>query len=471
VRVTAKHEAEAGVGCVPIGFRRVGQQDGACLVRDLVGSPVEIVGAVIVGVVDAGEVQRIVRALDAHRLVHQHPDIERLHAGHHPDRVVIAQYRISRSVQMRTQLREGFERGRVRAEGAEPKVPGEHAQVVVEALHAFDQARKVRLAHVQVQVAQVQQRVAVEGLGKVRDRNVLSLQLDAQRVAPPPAVQTCQREDEAQERMHRVPVFEMEEVRSPPKNMDLVVALEPEALTQMNVPDARLQGGKLASFRLRAIQESHRTCTPEFGWDSDRYIVSPRGRLRTLAVRYIPNALTLLRFLLIPVLVVLLAQRDYRVALAFFFVSVLTDIADGVIARRWDARSRLGAIADPLADKATMLTVAITLAVQGLLPRWLVAAIVVRDLVIVSGALAFHFTVGRYDMAPTLLSKLNTGIEFLVLALVLASAAHVVDAGAAKPVLYALLAATLVASGVQYVWVWGRRAISHRAGKNASTGR
>ena len=74
-------------------------------------------------------------------------------------------------------------------------------------------------------------------------------------------------------------------------------------------------------------------------------------------------------------------------------------------------------------------------------------------------------------MAPTLLSKLNTAIEFLTLAMVLASTAGIAGAGAAMPALFALLMATVVASGVQYVWVWGRRAISHYAGRNPSTDR
>jgi cardiolipin synthase len=188
-------------------------------------------------------------------------------------------------------------------------------------------------------------------------------------------------------------------------------------------------------------------------------------------VRHVPNALTLLRFLLVPVLVVLLAQRDYDAAFAAFVVSALSDLADGVIARRWDSRTRFGAIADPAADKLTMLAVTLALATQGLLPLWLVAAIAVRDLVIVGGALVYHYALGRYDMAPTLLSKLNTAIEFLTLAMVLGSAAGIVDASAALPVLFVLLLATIVASGMQYVWVWGRRAISHCTGRSPAAGR
>ena len=186
-------------------------------------------------------------------------------------------------------------------------------------------------------------------------------------------------------------------------------------------------------------------------------------------MRHVPNALTLIRLTLIPVLVVLLAQRDYAAAFAAFFVSALSDFADGVIARRWNARTRFGAIADPVVDKLTMLAVTLTLAMQGLLPLWLVAAIVARDLVIVGGALAYHYWVGRYDMAPTLLSKLNTAVEFLTLALVLGGVSGIVGARAAVPILFAVLMATIVASGAQYVWMWGRRAISHYAGKNPST--
>lgn len=180
-------------------------------------------------------------------------------------------------------------------------------------------------------------------------------------------------------------------------------------------------------------------------------------------MRYVPNALTILRLLLIPVQVVLLAQRRYDLALALFATSALSDVADGFIARHWDARTRFGAIADPLADKLTMLVVTLMLAAQGLLPLWLVAAIIVRDMVIVAGALAYHFVVGHYDMAPTVLSKLNTGVEFLVLATVLSDAAAILDAGDVVPALFTLLMATIVASGLHYVWVWGRRAIAARA--------
>ena len=122
-------------------------------------------------------------------------------------------------------------------------------------------------------------------------------------------------------------------------------------------------------------------------------------------------------------------------------------------------------------DKMAMLAVTLTLAVQGLLPPWLVAVIVLRDPVIVGGAVAYPFAVGRYDMAPSKISKLNTAVEFLTLVTVLVNSADVIQAGTALPALFTLLLATIVASGAQFVWAWGRRAISHYAGRNPSTDR
>ena len=155
-------------------------------------------------------------------------------------------------------------------------------------------------------------------------------------------------------------------------------------------------------------------------------------------MRHLPNLITALRFLLIPVLVLLLVEQRFVAAFAVFVVSAISDLADGWIARHWNARTRLGAIADPLADKLTMLAVTLVLASQALVPLWLATAIVVRDLVIVAGAVAFHFVVGRVEMEPSWLSKFNTVLEFSVLSALLANAAavdrdHRLPAAAVRP--------------------------------------
>ncbi len=185
-------------------------------------------------------------------------------------------------------------------------------------------------------------------------------------------------------------------------------------------------------------------------------------------MRHLPNLITGLRFLLIPVLALLLVEQRYATAFAVFIVSALSDLADGVIARRWNLRTRLGAIADPLADKLTMLAVTLVLASQALIPLWLAAAIVVRDLVIMGGAIAFHVVVGRVEMAPSWLSKFNTVLEFSVLSALLADAARAIEVTALLPPLFVLVMATILSSGAHYVWVWGRKALESRRSRQSA---
>ncbi len=188
------------------------------------------------------------------------------------------------------------------------------------------------------------------------------------------------------------------------------------------------------------------------------------------ALRQVPNVITVIRGLLIPVIGTLLLGERYVEAFWTLLASALSDLIDGQIARRFNARTRFGAIADPVADKLTMLTVTLALAWQGLLPPWLAAAVVTRDIVIVSGALLYHRLFGPVEMAPTWLSKLNTALEFVVLAAVIADAAAMLDAGAMLPLLFALVFATVFASGVQYVWIWGRRALLMRRARLTGAG-
>ena len=190
-----------------------------------------------------------------------------------------------------------------------------------------------------------------------------------------------------------------------------------------------------------------------------------------VGMRHLPNVITALRFMLIPVIALLLVGERYVAAFAVFIVSAISDLADGWIARRWNVRTRWGAVADPLADKLTMLAVTLVLASQALIPVWLAVAIVARDAVIVGGAVAFHILVGRVDMAPSWLSKFNTVLEFCVLSALLADAARAIEVTALLPPLFVLVTATIVGSGVHYVWVWGRRAWRSKASSPAAADR
>ena len=179
-------------------------------------------------------------------------------------------------------------------------------------------------------------------------------------------------------------------------------------------------------------------------------------------VRHLPNAITLVRALLIPVIALALLRRDYGNALLLFVVCALGDLVDGLLARAFDVRTRFGAVADPLADKLTMLTATLLLAWQDWLPWWFALLVVVRDVVIVAGAIAYHLRVGHVEMAPTLLSKFNTVLEFSFLTGVLAMGAGLLDEGAWFLVLLWTTSATILLSGAQYVVLWSLKAARER---------
>jgi cardiolipin synthase len=172
----------------------------------------------------------------------------------------------------------------------------------------------------------------------------------------------------------------------------------------------------------------------------------------------VPNAITLARVILVPVTAYFLIVGAYGVALIVFLAAAVTDLIDGLIARTFRLTSTLGATLDPIADKLNMFVATVLLAWQGLMPIWLAIAIVARDIVIVGGALAYRLALGHVEMTPTTLSKVNTFIEFTALLLVMATAAEVIDIGAWLSAVFLLVLATVLASGAQYVWVWGRKA-------------
>jgi cardiolipin synthase (CMP-forming) len=181
------------------------------------------------------------------------------------------------------------------------------------------------------------------------------------------------------------------------------------------------------------------------------------GKLFTMI--NIPNTLTLLRFALVPYIALLLLEGVYATACVLFIIAALSDWADGVIARHWNQRTRFGAIADPLADKLTMLTVTLLLTYLHELPLWFMLAVILRDVLIVAGALAFHFLIGQLVVAPSFISKLNTALAFILLVTVLAIQAGFLPDGPWREALLYSTFITTVFSGAGYVYVWGRKVI------------
>jgi cardiolipin synthase len=161
--------------------------------------------------------------------------------------------------------------------------------------------------------------------------------------------------------------------------------------------------------------------------------------------------------LVIPV-VMLLFQRQFGWALVLFFVAGLSDGLDGYLAKRNNWSSRLGSILDPLADKLLLVSSIFALGWLALIPFWLVIAVIVRDIVIICGAVAAHFVMGRYEMEPTWISKSNTFFQILLALTVMFSfGLYSLPPLIVEVLIYTVLATTVL-SGSDYVYTWGRRA-------------
>ncbi len=135
----------------------------------------------------------------------------------------------------------------------------------------------------------------------------------------------------------------------------------------------------------------------------------------------VPNLLTLIRIVLIPWFAILLIDRKFNPALWVFAGAAVTDSLDGLIARRFSQKTRLGTFLDPAADKLLLSTAYITLAVMGELPVWLTVIVISRDVVIVTGVLLLYFQGLETEGRPSLFSKITTVFQVLLILQVLSS--------------------------------------------------
>jgi cardiolipin synthase (CMP-forming) len=177
----------------------------------------------------------------------------------------------------------------------------------------------------------------------------------------------------------------------------------------------------------------------------------------------LPNALSLLRALLAIALIPLLIDERYLAALVIVIGCAGTDWLDGYLARRLNAQSAFGAWLDPIADKLMVYITATLLWVLSWLPLWLLALMLVRDIVVVGGALLAAWKFDGFQVAPRWLGKAHVVAQFALLAGALALAAH--GATATHPALLALIgvaAGLTMTSGIDYVWIWSHKARAQR---------
>ncbi len=180
----------------------------------------------------------------------------------------------------------------------------------------------------------------------------------------------------------------------------------------------------------------------------------------------LPNLISLARLFAVPLIVWLILREKWQIAFWLFVAAGISDAVDGFIAKRFGTSTVLGSFLDPLADKALIVAIYVTLGYKEHLVLWLVIMVVFRDLVIIGGALLFHAITQTLEMAPLMISKVNTVAQIVLAAVVLGTDGFAIDVGVFRDLLIYLVAITTFASGAAYVVTWSRMASAIEEGKS-----
>lgn len=170
----------------------------------------------------------------------------------------------------------------------------------------------------------------------------------------------------------------------------------------------------------------------------------------------IPNLITIARLILVPLVIVMIGQEQWATAFILFVVAGISDGVDGFIAKRFDMRSELGAYMDPVADKALLVSIYVSLSVMGVLPGWVAIVVVSRDVMIVA-AIIVSWLMGRpVAIKPLMISKLNTVLQIAFAALVLSEKSFGFTLGPVDAAAMWLVVALTAASTGAYLAGWLR---------------
>jgi len=169
----------------------------------------------------------------------------------------------------------------------------------------------------------------------------------------------------------------------------------------------------------------------------------------------IPNFLTLLRIVLVPVIVILLMDGSFCVALVLLLISGVTDVLDGFLARVLHQQTVLGAYLDPIADKALIISCFVTLSVKKFIPGWLSVIVISRDCIIILGVSVLTMLSIPFRIKPVLLSKLTTLIQIVTVLAVLVRRCWSgnIQRAIALDTLFLLTAVMTVVTGLYYMSV------------------
>lgn len=170
----------------------------------------------------------------------------------------------------------------------------------------------------------------------------------------------------------------------------------------------------------------------------------------------IPNIITLGRIILVPIIVWAIVSSQMEVAFAVFLIAGISDAVDGFLAKRFNMTSELGALLDPLADKALLVSIYLALGIWGNIPRWIVILVVSRDIMIVTAVIVSWLFDKPVEMKPSMVSKLNTTAQVAYAALVLAALAFGFRPGPYDIILMGLVTVFTLSSVSLYLVEWLR---------------
>lgn len=160
------------------------------------------------------------------------------------------------------------------------------------------------------------------------------------------------------------------------------------------------------------------------------------------------------RIISVPFIISLLLDEEFLFAFWLFFAAGASDGVDGYLAKHFDARTRLGAYMDPLADKVLLTALFVALGVQGILPTWLVVLAVSRDIVIIGSVLLTNAMGYEIEIRPQFMSKINTAVQITLVFAVLASLAFSIDDPRILAYGVPAVAVTTILSWLGYLWSW-----------------
>jgi cardiolipin synthase len=178
---------------------------------------------------------------------------------------------------------------------------------------------------------------------------------------------------------------------------------------------------------------------------------TPPDHRTTAPLLNLPNILTFGRLCAVPLAFWLVLVHRIGDAFVLFVAAGLSDAFDGWLARRYGGNA-IGALMDPVADKALLVTMYITLAAIGALPEWLAILVVFRDLLIVGGVVVLAVLGHAVAIRPLYISKLNTVMQIVLIAVCLLQGGFGLGIPGLTTVMTWCVAATTLASGAAYVW-------------------